>query len=55
MKKKGGMKEESVNKRRLKPQENSANSSTSACREEIRKENFGKNTNSASHFYYFLQ
>lgn len=31
-----------MNKRRLKPQENSANSSTSACREEIRKENFGR-------------
>lgn len=39
---KRGMKEESVNKRRLKPQENSAKSSTSACQEEIRKENFGR-------------
>lgn len=50
--KKKGMKEESVNKRRLKSQENSTNSSTSACQEEIRKENFG---GTETHFHYFLQ
>lgn len=45
---KKGMKEESVNKRRLKSQENSAISSTSACQEEIKKETFGR---SGTHFY----
>lgn len=42
MKKKGMKVEESVNKWRLKSQGNSAISSTSACKEAIKKENFGR-------------